>query len=185
MTCRAAREILYPAPERAPERPDTAEARAHVRECAACRAYFAAAEDWSARFREKAGREEAPAHLVGEVESLGDPQRLLVVAETAAKARRERRVERFFASVAERRVAHVVTEADRFDEVFVQAQSAGDDACDARRLERVRHARAVVVAGGVDEDLGLALQPPERLRVHNAVAIALERRPDPALVLLA
>ena len=67
MTCRAARKLLYPAPERAPEGPDSAQARAHVRECAACRAYFAAAEDWSALLREKAGREEAPAHLVDEV----------------------------------------------------------------------------------------------------------------------
>jgi len=67
MTCRAVRKILYPAPERAPEGPGMAEARAHVRECAACRDYFAAAEKWSALLREKSGREEAPALLVEEV----------------------------------------------------------------------------------------------------------------------
>src|SRR5437867_1456311 len=107
------------------------------------------------------------------------------MTETAAEAYRERRVERFLARVAERRVAHVVPETDRFDEVFVQAQSPRDDTRDPRRLERVRHPRAVVVAGGVDEDLRLALQPPERLGVHDAVAVALERRADPALVLRA
>src|SRR5207247_9883300 len=98
---------------------------------------------------------------------------------------RARRVARLRASVGERRVAHVVPETDRFDEVFVQAQSPRDDTRDPRRLERVRHPRAVVVAGGVDEDLRLALQPPERLGVHDAVAVALERRADPALVLRA
>ena len=107
------------------------------------------------------------------------------MAEAAAEPFRERRVERFLAGVAERRVPHVVTEADRLDEILVQAQCAGDDACDARRLQRVRHARAVVVAGGVDEDLCLALQPPKGLRVHDAVTVALERRADAALVLLA
>ena len=35
---------------------------------------------------------------------------------------------------------------------------ASDDAGDPGRLERVGHPRAVVVAGGVDEDLGLPLQ---------------------------
>ena len=49
-------------------------------------------------------------------------------------------------------------------------------------LERVRHPRAEVVALGGDEDLRLALQAPERLRVHDAVAVALERRAQRALV---
>ena len=47
----------------------------------------------------------------------------------------------------------------------------------------MREARAVVVAGGVDEDLRLVHQPPERLRVHDPVAIALERRAQEAFVL--
>ena len=97
----------------------------------------------------------------------------------------EQRVERRLAGVAERRVAHVVAEPDRLGQVLVQPQRARDDAGDAGRLERVRHARAVVVAGGVDEDLRLALQPAERLRVEDAVAVALERRPDEALGLVA
>ena len=92
------------------------------------------------------------------------------------KRSRERRVERLLAGVAERRVAGVVAEPDRLDEILVQPQRAGDDAGDPGRLERVGHARAVVVAGRVDEDLRLALQPPERLRVDDPVAVALERR---------
>ena len=38
-----------------------------------------------------------------------------------------------------------------------------------------------MVAGGVDEHLRLPLQPPERLRVDDPVAVALERRPHAAL----
>jgi hypothetical protein len=41
-----------------------------------------------------------------------------------------------------------------------------------------------VVALGVDEDLRLVHEPPKRLRVHDPVAIALERRPQGALFLL-
>ena len=77
----------------------------------------------------------------------------------------------------------VVAEADRLGQILVQPQRPRDDARDAGRLERVRHARAVVVARRVDEDLRLALQAAERLRVQDAVAVALERRADAALVL--
>ena len=115
--------------------------------------------------------------------ALGDPQRLLVVAEAAAEALGERGVERLLAGVPERRVAGVVAEPDRLDEILVQAQRAGDDAGDPGRLERVGHPGAVVVAGGVDEDLRLALQPAERLGMDDPVAVALERRPDVGLLL--
>ena len=73
-------------------------------------------------------------------------------------------------------MAGVVAEADRLDEILVQREGPRDDAGDAGRLERVRHPRAVVVADRIDEDLRLALQAAERLRVDDAVAIALERR---------
>ena len=42
----------------------------------------------------------------------------------------------------------------------------------------MREARAVVVAGGREEDLGLVLETPEGLAVHDAIAVALECRPD-------
>ena len=105
--------------------------------------------------------------------------------EVPAESLLQQRVERLLAGVAERRVPEVVTEADRLDEVLVQPQRAGDAARDAGRLERVGQARPEVVAGGVDEDLGLALQPPERLRVDDPVAVALERRAQQARLLLA
>ena len=78
-----------------------------------------------------------------------------------------------------------MAEPDRLGQVLVQPERARDDTGDPRRLERVGHARAVVVAGRVDEDLRLALQAPERLRVEDAIAVALERRADAALLLVA
>ena len=128
-------------------------------------------------------REDPVTHLVGQVEVPGDLQRLLVVTETAPETRRQRVVQGLLAGVSERRVAGVVTEPDCLDEILVQPQSARDDARDRGRLERVRHARPVVVALGVDEDLRLALETAERLRVHEPVAVTLKRRPHPARLL--
>ena len=129
------------------------------------------------------------AHLPGQVEAgpvaLEQVDRaagLLVVAKPAAVALGEDPVERVLACVPERRVAHVVAEPDRLGQILVQPQRAGDDAGDGGRLERVRHPCADVVAGRVDEDLGLPFQAPKRLRVRDAVAVALERSAQPALL---
>jgi hypothetical protein len=75
----------------------------------------------------------------------------------------------------ERRMPEIVPEADRLREVLVEPQRARHGAGDLRGLQRVREARAVVVALRRDEDLRLVLEPPERLAVHHAVAVALER----------
>ena len=134
--------------------------------------------------------EDAVAHLPREVEAaavalepLDDAQRVLVVAEPAAAALAEHLVERLLARVPERRVAEVVAEPDRLDEILVQPQRTADAARDARRLERVRETRAEMVAFGVDEDLGLVAQAAECLRVDDAVAVALERRAQAAFLL--
>src|SRR5207248_2713115 len=49
--------------------------------------------------------------------------------------------------------------------------------------ERVGQARAVVVALGRHEHLGLVLQPPEGLAVHDPVAVALQGRAQRAVLL--
>src|SRR4051794_7767354 len=85
--------------------------------------------------------------------------------------------------MAERGMPHVVPEPDRLDEVLVQAQSPGDSAGDRGRLQRVRHPRAVVIAGRIDEHLRLSLEAPERLGVQDAIAVALERRAQAAIIL--
>src|SRR5919108_3576646 len=101
---------------------------------------------------------------------------MLVVAKRHPPMPAVARVEYLLAHVAERRMAQVVPQADGLREVLVQAERARDVASDPAGLERVRKASAVVIAFGSDEDLRLVLQAPERLRVHDPVAVALERR---------
>ena len=99
----------------------------------------------------------------------------------SAAALAQRRVERLLADVAERRVAEVVAEPDRLGQVLVQPERAGHRARDPAGLERVGEPGPVVVALGRDEHLGLVLEAPERLRVDDPVAVALERRPHRAV----
>jgi hypothetical protein len=101
---------------------------------------------------------------------------MLVVAETAPPAFAQARVQHVLAGVAEWRVTQVVPQPDRLREVLVQPERARDVARDPARLERVREARAVVVALGRDEHLRLVHQSPEGLRMNDPVTVALERR---------
>ena len=144
---------------------------------------------------ERAGRigptrmaEDAVAHRLGQVESppvafehLDDPQRLLVVPEALAEACLDAGVQRALADVTERRMAEVVANADRLDQVLVESQGPRHRARDLGDLDRVGETRAVVIALGQHEHLGLVLEPPERLGVDDAVAVALERGTQPAV----
>src|SRR5439155_20712619 len=129
-------------------------------------------------------REDPVADLLRQVEGFRDPERLLVVTKAASEPVLERGVEGLFSGVTEGRVPHVMAEADRLDQVLVQLQSPSDPACYGRGLERVGHARPVVVASGIDEDLRLALQAAKRLGVEDPVAVALEGRAKSAVVLV-
>ena len=82
-------------------------------------------------------------------------------------------VETRLALVAEGGVAKVVGEGDGFGEVLVQAEGAGDVAGDGGDFDGVRQAGAEVVAGAVEEDLGLVFEAAEGARVDDAVAVAL------------
>ena len=73
-----------------------------------------------------------------------------------------------------RRVAQVVRQRHGFDQIFVESQGAGDGAAQLRDFERVREPRAEQIALVVQEHLRLVNQPPERGRVHDAVAVPLE-----------
>ena len=124
---------------------------------------------------------DAVAHFPGEVqaaavvlEHVDDAQALLVVVEAAG----HQPVDDPLAGMAERRVAEIVAERDRFGQLLVQPQHLRDRARDLRHLERVRQPGPVVIAGRREEDLRLVLQPAERLAVDDAIAIALKRRPD-------
>ena len=119
-----------------------------------------------------AGEVEAAEARVAILEPVDDAQALAVVVEAAVALHQAR--EHPLAGVPERRVAEVVREHDRLGEILVQAQRARDRARDLGALERVREAVPVVIALVVDEDLRLVLEAPERARVHDAVAVALE-----------
>ena len=108
------------------------------------------------------------------LEHVDDAQALLVVIEAAG----HQLAQHPFAGVAERRVAEIVPERNRFGQLFVQPQHLRDGPRNLRDFERVRQARAVVIAGRREEHLRLVLQPAERLGVDDAIAIALERRAD-------
>ena len=113
--------------------------------------------------------------------TLDDAHRLAVVIEAAL----HELVERRFAGVAERGVAEVVTESDGLGEHFVEAQRLRDRARDLRHFQHMRQPRAVVIALGREKDLRLVLQPAKGLAMNDAVAVALIRRPDVVLGLLA
>ena len=118
---------------------------------------------------------EAVEGAVALLELVDHAQRLQVVLEAAVLL--HALVQRVLPGVPERRVAEVVRQRDRLDEVLVDAELPGDRATDLRDLERVRQARAEEVAFVVDEDLGLVLEPAERAGMDHAIAVALERGP--------
>src|SRR5439155_4084486 len=117
------------------------------------------------------------------LQRLDDAQRMLVVAEAVRSALTQHVVERLLTRVPERRMAEIVAEPDRLDEVLVQAESPRDAPCDPGRLECVREPGPEVIPLRVDEHLGLVAQPTERFRVGDPVAVALERRAQAALIL--
>ncbi len=86
----------------------------------------------------------------------------------------QRLVQRILSGVAERRVAEIVRERDRLDQVLVQPEPARDRAADLRHLERMRQPGAEQVALVVQEHLGLVDQAPEGGAVDDAVPVALE-----------
>ena len=120
---------------------------------------------------------DAVTHFPGQVqpvaivfEHIDDPEALLIVVESAGNEL----VEHALARVPERRVPEIVAKRDRLGELLVQLQHLRDGPRDLRDLERVRQPGAIVIAGWSEEHLSLVLQTPERLRVHNAVAVALK-----------
>ena len=83
-------------------------------------------------------------------------------------------VERPLPGVAERRVAEIVAESDGLAQILVEPQRPPDGARKARYLQRVREPGAVMVALRLEKDLCFVLETPERLRVRDAVGVALK-----------
>ena len=130
--------------------------------------------------------QDAVPHLPGEVEPLPvllqplhHPHRLPVVGKPSG----HQLVQGPLPRVSEGGVAQVVAPRRRLGQVLVQGQGAGDGPGDAAHLQGVGHAGAVVVPLGLEEHLGLVLQPPEGLGVDNPVHIPLEGGAHAALLL--
>ena len=102
---------------------------------------------------------------------LDDAQALTVVLEAAVAA--HQLVQHLLAFVAERGMAQIVRQGDGFGQVVVQVERAGDAAGDGGDFDGVGQARAQMVAGAVEEDLGLVFQAAKGARVDDAVAVAL------------
>src|ERR687885_1807480 len=71
-------------------------------------------------------------------------------------------------------MAEVMAQTDRFDQIFVETERTRYRACDLRHLQRMRQSRTVMIALRCYEDLGLMLEPPERLGMQYPVTITLK-----------
>ncbi len=121
-------------------------------------------------------------HGVGEVqpaklrirmfEIVHNPQRLAVVFEVPLAG--HQLVEYPLADVSKRRMAQVVSQRDRFDEVFAQVQGPGDVSGDLGDLERVSQPGAEQVVLVRREDLCFVIQPAKRGASQNPIAVALK-----------
>ena len=70
-------------------------------------------------------------------------------------------------------MAKVVGERDRFRQILIQRQRPRDRAGDGGHLHGVCEARAEVIAGTIQENLRLVLQPSKGAGMDDARAVAL------------
>jgi hypothetical protein len=70
-------------------------------------------------------------------------------------------------------MSQIMREANRFGQLFVEAQGARYGARNLRHLERMRQPCSVQIAFVIDENLGLVDQPAESGRMHDAIAVPL------------
>ncbi len=89
-------------------------------------------------------------------------------------------IERALAGMAERRMAEIMRQRQGLGEVLVEPQPPRQGARHLGHFERVGEPCAVVIALVEHEDLRLVLQPAERSRMDDAVAIAAEGAAAPA-----
>ena len=106
------------------------------------------------------------------------PQGLGVVVETAMGL--QAAIQRALAGMAERRMAEIVRQRQRFGEILVEAELPGQRAGDLRHFEGVGQPGAVMIAFMEHEHLGLVLEAAERGGMDHPVAIAPERAAGPA-----
>ena len=104
-------------------------------------------------------------------ELLDDVQRVKIVIETIAVFAHAQ-IELLFAGVAEGRMADVVDQRQRFGEIGIEFQSAGDGAGNLRDFEGVGEAIAEMIGIARGENLRLGFQAAKRAGVNYAIAVA-------------
>ncbi len=102
-----------------------------------------------------------------------DAQGLGVVIEAAMGL--QAGIQRPLAGVAERRMAEVMGQRQRFREILVETELPGQRAGDLRHFERVGQPGAVMIAFVEHEYLGFVLQAAKGGGMDHPVAIAPER----------
>ena len=83
-------------------------------------------------------------------------------------------IQRVLPRVAKWRVAQVMRQADGFDQILVNLQSAGDRSPQLCDFQRVREASAKQIALMVQKDLGFVDEAAKRSGMDNPIAITLE-----------
>src|SRR5208282_4949461 len=119
------------------------------------------------------GQIESAESGVAQFEVLDDTQRVqVVVEERAVLAHGD--VQRLFASVSEWRMADVMHQGERLDQINVQTQLSGDGSRDLRDLDGVGQAIAKVVRVAAGEDLSFSLEAAESSGMDYAIAVTLK-----------
>jgi hypothetical protein len=85
-------------------------------------------------------------------------------------------VQRTLTRMPKRRMADIVNQRQRLRQIFVQTQRTRRRASDLRHFNRMSQPAAKVIRCATGKHLRLPRQPPKSTSLHNAFAIALERR---------
>src|SRR4051812_45741976 len=78
------------------------------------------------------------------------------------------------AGMSKRGMAQIMGKGDCFGQIFVEPQGARDSAADRRDLDRMRQARAQMVASAVEKNLRFVFEAAERARMNDARTIPLK-----------
>jgi ADP-ribose pyrophosphatase len=123
-------------------------------------------------FQDLEGEVEAGKVGVALLEQLDDSDALFVMVESAVIG--HKLIERGLTGVSEGWMPEVMRQGDGLGEIFVESEGACDAATDGGDFDGMGQAGAVVIAGPIEEDLGLVLESSEGGAVHDAFAIPLE-----------
>jgi hypothetical protein len=102
-----------------------------------------------------------------------DAQALGVMVEPAMRL--QAGIQRPLAGVAERWMAEVMGQRQRFGEILVETELPGQRASDLRHFQRMREPGSVVIAFVEHEYLGLVFQAAKGGGMNDPVAVAPER----------